>query len=150
VAGQASAYASVSDDFPNRTGFAYGPEAKGTFNIVNGDGGSPPPANPPGTFNLTIPLRSILVWLGNYSIYANTRYGFQTSYSTSIFTVILTGDLNHDGTIDIKDISIVAKAYGSDPTKPNWNPIADLNGDGYVDIKDISIVAKVFGVTTIP
>jgi hypothetical protein len=150
VAGKAAAYASISDDLPNRTGFAYGPEAEGTFNIVNGGGGSTPPASPPGTFNFTVPLRSILVWLGNYSIYANTRYGFQISLSTCIFTVILTGDLNHDGKIDIKDISIVAKAYGSDPTKPNWNPIADLNHDGKVDIKDVAIVAKVFGVVTIP
>jgi hypothetical protein len=148
VYGKASAYASVSDDFPNRTGFAYGPEANGTFNIVNGGGGSTPPASPPGTFNFTIPLKSI--WLGNYSIYANVRYGFQTSLSTNMFTVILIGDLNGDGKIDIKDISIVAKAYGSDPSKPNWNPIADLNHDDKVDIKDVAIVAKVFGVVTLP
>ena len=153
VSGQAAAYASVSDDFPNRTGFAYGPEAKGTFNIVNGAGGSAPPASPPGTFNFSVPLRSILVWLGNYTVYANTRYGDvwpQISLSTCIFTVILIGDLNGDGKIDIKDISIVARAYGSDPGKPNWNPDADLNHDGKVDIKDIAIVAKVFGVVTIP
>lgn len=54
-------------------------------------------------------------------------------------------DLNQDGKIDIKDISIVAKAFGSYPGHPLWNPIADLNGDNKVDIKDISVVAKHYG-----
>ncbi|HXX87926.1 MAG TPA: dockerin type I domain-containing protein [Candidatus Acidoferrum sp.] len=54
-------------------------------------------------------------------------------------------DLNHDGKINIIDISIVAKAFGTSPGMPGWNPIADVNGDGKVDIKDISLVAKHFG-----
>jgi len=56
-------------------------------------------------------------------------------------------DLNGDGKIDIKDISIVAKAYGTHPGDPLWNPIADINGDSKVDIKDVSTVAKHYGET---
>jgi PKD repeat protein len=56
-------------------------------------------------------------------------------------------DLNGDGTIDIKDISIVAKAFGTQPGDPLWNPIADINGDSIVDIKDVSTVAKHYGET---
>jgi PKD repeat protein len=56
-------------------------------------------------------------------------------------------DLNGDGTIDIKDISIVAKAFGTQPGDPLWNPIADINGDSLVDIKDVSAVAKHYGET---
>lgn len=59
-------------------------------------------------------------------------------------------DINGDGKVDIKDIAIVAKAYGSEPGDPNWNPIADITGptgepDGKVDVRDIALVAKHFG-----
>jgi hypothetical protein len=57
-------------------------------------------------------------------------------------------DINNDGTTDIRDIAIVALAFGSydgDPAHPRWNPDADLNGDGVVDIRDIALVAMHFG-----
>ena len=38
----------------------------------------------------------------------------------------LPGDLNDDGVVDLKDLSILAQAYGSTPTSPNWNEKADL------------------------
>jgi parallel beta-helix repeat protein len=55
------------------------------------------------------------------------------------------GDLNHDGKVDIKDIHIVASAFGSSPGESNWNPIADVNQDGKVDIRDVALVAKEYG-----
>jgi hypothetical protein len=66
----------------------------------------------------------------------------------------LVGDLNGDGKVDIKDISIVARAFGSygpdywypgSPPSARWNPVADVNSDGKIDMKDISIVASNFG-----
>jgi len=63
-------------------------------------------------------------------------------------------DLNKDGHVDIFDLAIVAKAFGSaavdDPKTPldetkNWNPIADLNGDGHVDIFDLVKIAPHYG-----
>jgi hypothetical protein len=60
----------------------------------------------------------------------------------------LIGDLNGDGKVDIKDLAIAAKAYGSSPGMPNWNPIADMNGDLKVDIKDLAIIAKHYGETS--
>jgi hypothetical protein len=54
-------------------------------------------------------------------------------------------DVNGDGKVDIKDILIVAKAYGSNPGDPNYDPRADVNGDSKIDIKDILIVAKHYG-----
>jgi hypothetical protein len=150
VAGQATAYASISNGLPNETGMAYGPEKNGTFNIVSGGGVPTPPTNPPGTFTLTIPLTSIPVWLGNYSVYARTYYDFSISSSTSVFTVVLTGDLNHDGTINMKDIAAVARAFGTRPGDPLWNPAADLDNSGKVDMRDVAIVARAFGIVTIP
>jgi len=73
--------------------------------------------------------------------------GLSGNLTQTIMVTGLVGDLNGDGKVDIKDIAIVAKAYGSYPGYPNWNPIADLNGDGKVDIKDVAIVAKQFGKT---
>jgi thermitase len=55
------------------------------------------------------------------------------------------GDINDDGRVDITDVSLVAKAFGSNPTRGRWNPICDLNGDGRVDIQDVARVARNFG-----
>jgi PKD repeat protein len=54
-------------------------------------------------------------------------------------------DVNLDGKIDVMDVAIVAKAYGSYPTHPNWDPRADLDGDGKIDIMDVAMVAIHFG-----
>jgi len=54
-------------------------------------------------------------------------------------------DLNQDGIVDIRDIAIVAAAFGSYPGHPRWNPVADVDGDGYVTIKDLTLVAAHFG-----
>jgi len=156
IAGQATAYASVFNDYPNRTGFAYGPEGNGTFNIVTGGGTSPPPQSPLGTFNLSIPLKSIPIWLGNYSVYARTQYGFLVASSYSAFQVVLAGDMDYNGKIDMRDIAAVAKAFSTRPGDPWWNPAADITGpeplvpDGRVDMRDIAIVAKAFGIIVIP
>lgn len=61
------------------------------------------------------------------------------------FSITLLGDLNGDGTVNIKDVAIVSLAFGSDPTHPRWNPIADVDGNCKVDIKDVALVASNFG-----
>jgi uncharacterized protein (DUF2141 family) len=55
------------------------------------------------------------------------------------------GDINGDGNVDIKDVGIVAKAFGTTPSDPRWNPAADLDGNGKIDTRDIAIVAANFG-----
>jgi len=59
----------------------------------------------------------------------------------------LPGDVNADTKVDILDLSIVSKAYGSTFGGPKWNPCADVNDDGKVDILDTSMVSKNFGKT---
>jgi len=56
-------------------------------------------------------------------------------------------DLNSDEIVDMLDVAIVAKAYGSYSGHPRWNPIADLNHDGIINIIDIFLVCKKFGKT---
>jgi len=68
----------------------------------------------------------------------------------------LVGDLNGDGVVDIKDVSVVAKAFGSygpnymyngSPAHSRWNGAADLDGNNVVNCIDIVIVAGNFGKT---
>jgi hypothetical protein len=59
----------------------------------------------------------------------------------SLFTPDLTGDKK----VDMKDIALVCRAFGSYPGESRWNPIADINKDGKIDMKDIAAVARHFG-----
>jgi endoglucanase len=59
--------------------------------------------------------------------------------------MIAPSDLDANGEINIIDISIVARAYGSTPQEPNWNQSADINKDGIINIMDIALVAHDFG-----
>jgi len=36
-------------------------------------------------------------------------------------------------------------AFGSTPTKPNWDPRADIDQNGRVDMTDVVIVVSNFG-----
>jgi len=69
------------------------------------------------------------------------EHGLCKIYPTNI------GDVNYDGKVDIKDVSLVARAFGEFPGRPRWSPMFDVNYDGKIDIKDISIVARNFGWT---
>jgi hypothetical protein len=96
----------------------------------------------------------------NYTISAQASivpYEINTANNAFVdgnIVVKILGDVNGDGKVDIRDISLIAKAFGSvgpdylypgSPPSPNWNPDADLNGDNRVDIRDISIAARNFG-----
>ena len=49
-------------------------------------------------------------------------------------------DLNGDGKVTGRDVSIVARALFSQPGDKRWNPIADLNHDDAVDLGDLKAV----------
>jgi hypothetical protein len=55
-----------------------------------------------------------------------------------------TGELI-DFTVDMRDIGRAAKAFGSSPGHPRWDPCCDINGDFKVDMRDIGAVARKFG-----
>jgi hypothetical protein len=88
---------------------------------------------------------------GNYTISAtvDTVQGeTKTEDNTLIdgwILVTIPGDINGDKKVDIKDLVLVIKAFGSYPGHPKWNPNADVNSDGKVDIKDIVLIIKYFG-----
>jgi hypothetical protein len=78
---------------------------------------------------------------GNYNL--NVTAGNLTAESSVVLTI--PGDINGDFRADISDLSLLAKAYGSTPGMPRWNPNADINGDGKVGLSDLSILAKHYG-----
>ncbi|MDH5365147.1 MAG: ABC transporter substrate-binding protein, partial [Dehalococcoidia bacterium] len=69
---------------------------------------------------------------------------FYVLWKESVFSC----DLNNDGVVDIKDVAIVAAAFGSYPSHPRWNIVADIDKNDKVNIVDVALVAKDFGKTT--
>jgi len=67
--------------------------------------------------------------------------------TNAMIHVLSPGDINKDCVVDIFDVTIVALAFSSTPSDPNWNPVADINSDGIVDIFDLVVVALHFGET---
>lgn len=59
--------------------------------------------------------------------------------------IIMPGDLTGDAEINMRDIGLVAVAFGTFPDSPNWNPKADIIDDDQINMKDISYVSRLFG-----
>lgn len=62
-------------------------------------------------------------------------------------SVRIAGDANGDRKVDTLDLYRLGRAYGSDPSKPNWNPDCDFNSDGKVDNADLTILNTNYGRT---
>jgi parallel beta-helix repeat protein len=74
----------------------------------------------------------------------------ETNMANNNFTggnvyVSMVGDLNCDGKVDGKDISIVALCFGSHPGDPTYNPNCDIFNRSVIDGRDVTIVANHFG-----
>jgi len=55
------------------------------------------------------------------------------------------GDIDEDGDVDIMDIVIMAKAYGSEDGAPEYDPRCDLDKNNKVQLFDIVIAAGNYG-----
>ncbi len=95
----------------------------------------------------------------NYTITGEATtvpYEYNTTDNTladGTVEIRLLGDLNGDGKVDMKDIAIAAKAFGSYPGHSRWDPAADVTGPEYlvpdekVDMRDIAVISRNFGNT---
>lgn len=119
---------------------------------------------PPGTSGFCYTKILKTLWNGNFIItVGNDEYTIDNPppYGISIllnFTysqasqVTIAGsgsfpswDTNQDGRVNMFDVSLVARAFGTTAGSPYWNQQADLNNDAIVDMSDIAIVARHFG-----
>lgn len=87
------------------------------------------------------PYATFVLDSGSYEIPCTKTNGQYAFYDPSA----LVGDLTYDRKVDIRDLAIAAKAFGSYPGHLGWNPIADINHDNQVDIRDIATIAKNYG-----
>jgi hypothetical protein len=58
---------------------------------------------------------------------------------------LIEGDINSDGKVDQLDLGMLATAYGSTPTEPNWNLSADINGNKIVEVHDLFVIGTNYG-----
>lgn len=82
----------------------------------------------------------------------NVRIGisYTGSAPTQLWqTDLVTGDVNHDGNVNLCDLCIIFKAIGSSPGSYKWNQNCDLNGDNKIDVKDLCIAIQHFGQTSV-
>jgi hypothetical protein len=82
---------------------------------------------------------------GEYAVYVATTYMGKNATQRGQLEIILGGDINNDGTVNLNDLVLLARAYGSKPGDSNWNPPADLDGDGKVSLVDLVILARNYG-----
>jgi len=93
----------------------------------------------PTTLTLTCNTTSLA--LGKYNITASPN----NPATLSSITLTIPGDLNGDFQVQLTDLVILAKAYGSKPGSPNWNPNADIDDNGAVGLSDLVILAQHYG-----
>jgi len=60
-----------------------------------------------------------------------------------LYAVPLSGDANHDGSVDVSDLGILATNYGV-PSGAAWSD-GDFTDDGAVDVSDLGILATNYG-----
>jgi len=108
----------------------------------------PPDTNKTTTFHWdTIGVKPC----NNYNITAKaTILPGETNTTNNILTdgkvkIKMIGDIDGDGQVDMKDISLAARGFGSFPGHPRWDPNLDINNDGKVDLKDVGLIARNFG-----
>jgi len=88
---------------------------------------------------------------GNYTIkaIADTVLGeIDTEDNTlinGIVTVTISGDVDGNFKVQLADLVILAKAYGSKLGDSNWNPNADIDGNSVVGLSDLVILANHYG-----
>ena len=146
--GVAYAFANAYNKWPKDNGIAYCGEESVAFTITDGTSSSSSnnstsseSASSEGTYQLAFRLRNKPV-LGDHTVYAS----YYQALATTMFDVVwLFTDLDRNGKVDVLDIALAAKAYGSYLGHPRWNPKADLDGNGTIDILDIAKVARDYG-----
>lgn len=121
---------------PSRTDFSGTQVATDNGSIVTAGDGSFTLSTTTGQHRITA-SRS-----GHLARYIDVTVG-SSGLALPSATVLLAGDANNDGAIDLFDLTLIAGQYGQ--TIPPGNALADLNGDNKVDLTDLVLVAANYG-----
>lgn len=81
---------------------------------------------------------------GDYFLTATTNASYPTFTNAVAVRVVLQGDINGDGTVNILDAIQVSNAFLATPSSSNWNTNADVNCDNVVNILDSIVLANHF------
>jgi beta-glucosidase len=101
------------------------------------------------TLNFSIPASELGFYTDNENkILENGTFKVMVGGLTHEFVIgQISGDVDENGIVNILDLFIVARAFGSKPEDFRWNPIADSDGNNIIDLVDITFVARNFGRT---
>jgi len=103
------------------------------------------------SINVTFKWDTIAFARGSYTMkaVADTVLGetdtADNTYTDGVVRVVIAGDINGDGIVDIFDAITLALAYGSSVGEPRYDADFDINSDGTIDIFDAIILAASFG-----
>lgn len=76
-----------------------------------------------------------------------SSFSFDINFEGKNPSTPLPSDVNKDGIVDLLDLVIVARAFGSRLGDEEWNDIADIDKNGCVDLKDLVTLARDYGKT---
>jgi beta-glucosidase len=101
------------------------------------------------TLNFSIPVSELgFCTNSQYKVLENGTFNVMLGgLSREIVVAGISGDIDGNGVVNILDVVIVARAFGSKPGDSGWNSLADLDRNQVVDIADIALVAGNFGNT---
>jgi parallel beta-helix repeat protein len=83
--------------------------------------------------------------IGDASYDVNATEGTWDAAPLMFEYISLPGDLNDDGGVNMHDLGVAAKSFGSYPRHPRWDPAADIHVDGRVNVIDMVLIAMNFG-----
>jgi hypothetical protein len=148
TSGNATVYANVWTGLIENGGIPLSLERAATFIITGTPQGNPTYTSPTpqGTYQTNFAIHFNKGLYGpslppNYTINVEATYMGNRVAQTKQIQVILAGDLNVDGKVNLNDLVLLALAYNSSPGNPRWNPNADINGNGIVNLADLVLLA---------
>jgi hypothetical protein len=105
-----------------------------------------------GKFEFQVPAN---VAIGNHTLTIDIKYDEQTifegwtydNYSSKSYALQIYGVRggNGDFKVQLSDLVLLARSYGSRLGASNWNPNMDLDGNGIVGLSDLIILAQHYG-----
>jgi PKD repeat protein len=144
-------------------GFFFSPEKPRVCNVVTFNGSISDPrggqivsyewmfeGNSTPQFGVAVTYR--FSKMGDYfvSLSVTTGEGLSDIKNVTVKVLPHIADLNEDGKVDILDLAIFARAFGSIPGSDRWNPRADLDGNNIINILDGVVTARSYNMCINP